>query len=47
MNAKHKLPVHPNAWTFQKLQYKEIAFHIFDSNTPGLKVGDTRYMKFF
>lgn len=29
---------------FKKLQ---IAFHIFDSNTPGLKVGDTRYMKFF
>lgn len=32
---------------FKKLQYKEIAFHIFDSNTPGLKVGDTLYMKFF
>lgn len=38
------IPMHE---PFKKLQYKEIAFHIFDSNTPGLKVGDTRYMKFF
>lgn len=44
MQNTNYIPMHE---PFKKLQYKEIAFHIFDSNTPGLKVGDTRYMKFF